>query len=81
MAASPRTAATDQEFTEAPAFNEMPAAPAPDAAERLAQARKDLKAMNDPGVEAEQARADETVPGGVYIVGGKLVDAWGQEVK
>ena len=80
----PRTAMTDQtlqDMNAAPDFHEEPAAPPAEAKDKLAQARKDLAEMKAEKPESTENKPDETVPGGVYIVNGKLVDAWGQPIK
>ena len=39
------------------------------------------QAAMDAAAEAEENRADETVPGGRYMVGGQMVNANGEPVK
>lgn len=45
------------------------------------EAQRTSRALAEAADEAEQRKADETVPGGRYIVGGEMVDAEGQPVK
>ncbi len=75
-----RTAVAVRDFDEQPAFAEQAAKPPADAAAKLAQARKDLVASGKEPAEATSLKPDETAPGGLYIVGGRLVDAWGQPI-
>lgn len=45
------------------------------------EAQRTSKALAEAAEEAEQRKADETVPGGRYMVGDQLVNAEGKPVK
>jgi len=67
-------------FSENPDFEEAPTPPPVELADRLKLAREEVAAMKDAPVPNDPARPDETLPGGVYIVNGQIVDAWGQPI-
>ena len=45
------------------------------------EAQRTSRALAEAAVEAEERKADETEPGGRYMVAGEMVDAAGNPVK